>query len=326
MKHPVLFYTGASVAGIMGFFSFGRSFFEMMVHRKRTGKEKKSEPKFRHMRINHPKNGFEKEYEAGKAWCAAQPMESFYIRSVDGLLLHASFFKATDAERIVILCHGYKGSGFGDFANIARFLHEQNCDLLFIDERCCGKSEGEYITFGAREKYDIRSWAYFMEHHNPENLPIYLYGQSMGAASLLMASEYRLPENVRGLIADCGFRSMKAQMQDMAASWFHIHWIGLMLFRMEFFCNLLAGFSMKEASTAKAMRTNKIPVLFFHGKKDTYVSPVNSIYHYTSCRAKKELILVAKARHLCSNYVSPELYRKKLLQFFHDTAATGQGN
>ena len=40
---------------------------------------------------------------------------------------------------------------------------------------------------------------------NKEKLPIYLYGQSMGAAAVLMASGYRLPSEVKGLIADCGF-------------------------------------------------------------------------------------------------------------------------
>ena len=73
---------------------------------------------------------------------------------------------------------------------------------------------------------------------------------------------------------------------------------------------------MKDADTTNAMRTNQRPVLFFHGGKDTYVDPKNSRHNYTLCRAPKELVIIPKARHLCSPYVNPKLYRRKLLEFF----------
>ena len=98
-----------------------------------------------------------------------------------------------------------------------------------------------------------------------------------------MASGHKLPDEVRGLVADCGFRSMKGQVKDMAAEWFHLHWIGLMLFRLDLFCRVLAGFRMKDADTAEAMKKNKRPVLFFHGADDTYVNQQNSRYNYSMC-------------------------------------------
>ena len=78
------------------------------------------------------------------------------MESKDGLVLHAYYLPAENPKRFVLLSHGYKGSGFGDFAYTARFLHENNCNLLFIDQRCCGASQGEYITFGAWEQYDVQ--------------------------------------------------------------------------------------------------------------------------------------------------------------------------
>lgn len=73
---------------------------------------------------------------------------------------------------------------------------------------------------------------------------------------------------------------------------------------------------MKDADTAKAMQINKRPVLFFHGEKDTYVDTRNSRHNYSLCQAQKELVIVPEARHLCSAYEQPELYREKLLGFF----------
>lgn len=320
----------AAAAAAGGFMGTAWHLFEAAVHCKRKSpdvkaasdkkeknhSEKKKWPGSSQMQINHPRHKFEQEYEEGKAWCREQKMQDCYVKSVDGLVLHASYLPAEDAQRYVLLSHGYKGSGFGDFAYTARFLHENQCNLLFIDQRCCGESQGEFITFGAKEQYDVQRWAYYLARRNQKRLPIYLYGESMGAAAVLMASGQNLPRDVRGLIADCGFHSMKGQLQDMAANWFHLHWIPLLLLRVDWFCRLLADFRMKDADTARAMKENTRPVLFFHGLKDTYVDPRNTRYHYSVCRAPKEMVLVPEARHLCSAYENSELYRGKLLEFF----------
>lgn len=317
MKNKAIKILSAAAAAGGIFTAFGWPFFEMTIRCKKKRKlTKKKWYGLSHAKINHPRYKFEKEYEEGKAWCRQQDMQDCYLRSRDGLMLHGYYLPAQNARRFVILCHGYKGSGFGDFAYIARFLHENQCNLLFIDQRCCGVSEGEFITFGAKEQYDVQSWTYYIANRNKDKLPIYLYGESMGAASVLMASGLNLPGEVKGLIADCGFQSMKGQLRDMAANWFHLHWVELLLLRVDLFCRLLAGFRMKEADTVKAMRTNKRPVLFFHGEKDTYVDPKNSKYNYSLCQAPKELVIIPEARHLCSAYEAPELYREKLLGFF----------
>lgn len=317
MKKKKFGMLGTASAAAAGFMALGWSFFDLTVRcRKDRKRVKRQWFSLSHARINHPRYKFEKEYEEGKAWCKEQPMRDCYIRSRDGLRLHAGYLPAENAERIVLLSHGYKGSGFGDFAYTAQFLHENRCDLLFIDQRCCGESEGKYITFGAKEQQDVQDWTWYLAKRNKNRLPVYLYGESMGAASVLMASGSTLPREVKGLIADCGFRSMKGQIQDMAANWFHLKWTGLLLFRLELFCRTFAGFRMKEADTAEAMKKNRHPVLFFHGMKDTYVLPENTVHNYSLCCAPKELVLVPEARHLCSAYEAPELYRKKLLEFF----------
>ena len=138
----------------------------------------------------------------------------------------------------------------------------------------------------------------------------------MGAAAVLMAAGHTLPAEVKGLIADCGFQSMEGQMRDMAANWFHLHHIPLLLMELDWFCSLLAGFHMKDADTAEAMKKNTRPVLFFHGEKDTDVYPNNSFQNYMLCRAEKELVIIPGARHLCSAYVDPELYQRKMMEFF----------
>ena len=309
----------ALIAGALtvSFVMLGYPFFRLLVDGKKGysggGSKWKS---LKHPRINHPRNGYEKEYEDGKAWCMAQPMEDRYLTSRDGLRLHAYYLHADNAKRIVMLCHGYRGSGFGDFANTAKFLHDNGCDLMFIDQRCCGKSEGRYITFGAKEQWDILDWAYMLAREDTDGLPLYLYGESMGAASVLMASAHMLPPSVKGLICDCGFSSMKQQLRDIAREWFRLHFIELLLARVDLFCRIFAHFKMSDADTKMALKNNKVPVLFFHGSQDTFVNAANSVRNHAACTAPKELFIAEGARHLCSAYVDEDSYRSKLLDFF----------
>ncbi len=70
--------------------------------------------------------------------------------SIDGLKLHALYLPAEAAKRIVILSHGYRGSRFGTLSFMAKYLHEHQCDVLFIEHRCCGDSEGKLYYFWSK--------------------------------------------------------------------------------------------------------------------------------------------------------------------------------
>ena len=182
MRNKVIKILGVAVTAVSIFMAAGWSFFNMIVRCKEQKKlMKRKWFQLSHTTINHPRHKFEKEYEEGKAWCMRQDMQDCYMKSKDGLLLHAYYLPAENAERFVLLSHGYKGSGFGDFAYTSRFLHENRCNLLFIDQRCCGASKGEYITFGAMEQYDVQRWAYYIARRNKKKLPIYLHGGSVSA-------------------------------------------------------------------------------------------------------------------------------------------------
>ena len=75
---------------------------------------------------------------------------------------------------------------------------------------CCptsaptGRARGKYITYGVKERFDCRDWAVYAARRFGDR-PLFLMGISMGAATVLMASGLELPENTRGIVADCGF-------------------------------------------------------------------------------------------------------------------------
>ncbi len=320
-KPGALKLTIAGILAVDAYFLMGVPFFRFITYGgKKTKDENTANRKkwfeLKHTSVNHPKHKFLKEYNETRAWCEAQPMKEWYVRAIDGTGLHASYLPANNPERFVILCHGYRGTRFGSVAHIASYLHDNGCNLLFIDQRCCGDSEGEYITFGAREQYDVLTWLKRLGKENKKHLPVYLYGQSMGGTTVLLTAGHKLPAEVKGIIADCSFHSMKQQMQEIASEWFHLPRIGLFLFRMDVLCRIFGGFSMKQSDTGSALGKNRIPVLFFHGEDDTYVMPSNSWKNYELCKAEKELVMVPDARHLCCSFEDPILYQRKISEFF----------
>ena len=154
MKKKIIKPFAILSAVFLGSLEIGWRFFNMVVCCKR-GEHKKERKKWfelSHIRENHPQNGYAREYNESKVWCFEQKMQDCYIKSIDGLKLHALYLPAEDAKRIVILSHGYRGSRFGTLSFMAKYLHEHQCDVLFTEHRCCGDSEGKYITFGAKEQ------------------------------------------------------------------------------------------------------------------------------------------------------------------------------
>ena len=79
--------------------------------------------------------------------------------------------------------------------------------MLLPDQRAHGYSGGHTITMGVKERYDARDWTVWARSRFGPEVPIFLMGVSMGAATVLLAAGLNLPDNVCGIVADCGYTS-----------------------------------------------------------------------------------------------------------------------
>ena len=255
------------------------------------------------------------EITAGINWITSREYEVITIQSQDGLTLYGNLIPNPDAMGTVILFHGYRTFGNCDFSADADHYYGLGFHLLIVDQRGCGRSEGKYITFGIKERLDCWKWIDYiterfgMEHH------IFLGGLSLGASTVLMASGQPLPPNVRGIIADSGFDSPKAIIARTIRNKYHVPPAPLMPV-IGFWSKLLAGVSLDEYSTLKAMETNHTPILFIHGTADDYVPMEMSVNAYEACHAYKRLFLVKGADHGTGYMVEPVRYRQELTDFF----------
>ena len=197
------------------------------------------------------------------------PCEDVYIKSSDGLRLHARYYHSADDAPLAIQFHGYKSMALRDFSGIAYECISRGHNLLLVDQRAHGDSDGKIISFGIKERYDVKSWIDFSLERFGEEIKIMLYGVSMGAGTVLMASELNLPKNVVGIVADCPFSStneiIKKVIGDMglpkSAAYFFVR-IGALLY---------GRFDPNKTSPVSAVKNTEIPILLIHGDGDTFV-------------------------------------------------------
>lgn len=237
------------------------------------------------------------------------------ITSYDGETLVGHYFPAENARRTVIAFHGWRSSWIKDFGMISHFWHESGCNVLYVEQRGQNNSTGDHMGFGLIERYDCLSWIDWVTANVSATLPIYLAGVSMGAATVLMAAGLDLPENVHGIMADCGFTSPKAIWKHIIRNNLHLPYgmRGAIADRM---CRRKISVGSEESSTIEALESARVPVLFVHGSADKFV-PVEMTYrNYAACASPKELLIVPGADHAMSYYVDPEKYESVMKKFW----------
>lgn len=245
------------------------------------------------------------------------PHERVQLQGRDGTLLVGHWFPVEEPERVIIAMHGWRSSWASDFCGVADFWRDNRCSVLYAEQRGQGSSGGEYIGFGLLERYDCVSWAHWAQAHCGDQVPIYLSGISMGATTVLMASDLQLPENVRGIMADCGFTGPDAIWEHIARHNLHLPYsrIGRQADRL---CRKQIGVGSRQWSTVDSLRKSTVPVLLIHGAQDHFV-PVEMTYeNYQACAAPRRLLIVPGADHGMSYVVEHQQYEQAVLDFWHE--------
>ncbi len=257
---------------------------------------------------------YKEQMEAGREWFLSTEPESVEIVSYDGLRLRGLYLHHPEAKGTILLMHGYRMDGYTDFTCIYKHYYDLGYSLLNVFQRAHALSEGEYIAFGVTERYDCRDWAtYIADRFGPEH-KIVLDGLSMGATTVLMATGLSLPENVKGVIADCGFTSPWDQLAHLMKTKYHLP-VHPLLDLADLFAKMLGGFSLKGYSTLEAMKVNTLPILFLHGEDDVFVPTAFSVRAFEACKAPKRLVTIPGAAHGVSYLVDPETCDRELDAF-----------
>ena len=264
---------------------------------------------------------FRDRVQSGVDWFESQPKEELHITSRDGLSLVAELIEAENPVGLVVAAHGFRSWPSREFALVAKHLYEQGYTVLYPYMRAHRKSEGKYITFGVKERYDIAAWAWVLSERHPD-LPLFLYGQSMGGASVIMASGLDLPDNARGVIADSAFFSPKDVIGTALVQSYKVPTFP-MLPAMDLWARIIAGYSLTATTCQEALDKTRLPFLFIHGTADELVPYEMGLQNYTHCHTDKQMLTVEGAAHCCSYYVDPVRYISYLDGFLKRYGQTG---
>ena len=243
------------------------------------------------------------------------------IRASDGERLVGHLYICKNANRTVIAVHGWRTTWAKDFGGACEFFHSNGCNVLYIEQRGQNESGGKYIGFGLIERFDCLSWIKYVNSiEKLSRLPIYLCGVSMGATTVLMTAGFKLPKNVRGIIADCGFTSPHAIWKHVINKNLHMPYGRLRSAMVKRICNRKIHMTPDGYSTVEAMKSCRTPVLFIHGSADRFV-PIEMTYeNYKACASEKRLFVVPFASHGMSYFDDKAGYEREVLDFFksHD--------
>ncbi len=250
------------------------------------------------------------DYKVDLCWWEKQKPKKIVIKSFDGLSL-AGFFLQNNSNKTVLICHGF-GASHWQMQQYAKFFFEKNFNVLAIDGRAHGESEGACVGFGQFESQDILKWVEYLNEKWPDN-KIVLFGTSMGATAVCLASGGKL-KNVEAIIADCGFAKASDQI-DFILKKYKLS-LKILKKHLYSYAKRLYGLDIEQIDATKTVRHASVPILFIHGQSDDFVSPQNLDVLYDSTPPNlREKFLVPNAEHMMAYPEAGVLYEKKISDF-----------
>ena len=250
--------------------------------------------------------------QEGREYIYSLNPKDLYINSFDNLKLHAIFIN-NNTNKTIICVHGYKAKdGLYDFGMSAKFLNSLGYNLLFVDNRSHGFSQGKYIGFGVLDSVDVNSWVdYLVTNMNQET--IILYGMSMGAATVMNAQNNK----VKAIIADCGFASGYDEVAYQIKKMYHLPPFPIIPIS-NVLLKLLAHYSLKEKEAYKSIKNYKNNLLIIHGDKDHFVPTRDAYKIFDNATCHKKILIIKDASHAKSYLKDTKLYEKTVREFLDE--------
>lgn len=248
-------------------------------------------------------------------WIKEQDFTEYTLENADGYNLRAFYLPAeTQSDKFVLCSHGYRSRGKSEFKLMTKFYHDKGFNVLLVDHRASGDSEGSLITFGKKESADLLLWIDMIKNDINPDAQIVLHGVSMGAASVLMLSDKpEILPNVKYIVSDCAFSSVTDEFRHVLGN-AHIP-SGALISSVDVVNKICSGFSYTECSPADCVVNAVVPILFIHGGSDDFVPTYMSQMNYENCGSEKDLLIVDGAAHAGSYPTDSASYENKLLEF-----------
>ncbi len=251
-------------------------------------------------------------YKIDFCWWEKFDFERLEIKNKEGLKLVGHFLK-NPSDKLAIIVHGY-GADYREMQQYAKFFVEKNYNILCVENRAHGESEGKFISMGWLDRLDLVEWINAMLERN-QNYKIVLMGLSMGASTVCMASGEKLPTNVKGVISDCGYANAYEEFKYVFKKRAHVpSWPLLNI--LNTYAKQMYGFDLKQADAVKQIKKSNLPFLFIHGDKDNFVPYSNLKLLSDAVPEERKMVFTSQGSDHAMSYPTSGLdYEKAMSRF-----------
>lgn len=220
-------------------------------------------------------------------------------------------------ELTVILVHGLNSNRTGDYAlELTDRLFELDFNVLLFDLRGHGESDGDQLSGGYFEKWDVLGAYDFLVQRGVPSERIGVLGWSMGAATALLAIAEE--PAIRAVVADSAFADVLDLIAQETArttpfpQWF----VPVFIPGMSFMSSVLYGIDVGAVAPEKAVAALDYPILVIHGDADSRIPVGQSVRIHAAAPAGSELWLVPGSDHADAFFDAPDEYAVQVDAYF----------
>ncbi len=222
---------------------------------------------------------------------AGLPVEDVWLQARDGVKLHAWWIPAEGSDFTFVAFHGNAGN-ISHRADVFRFLHALPANLLAVEYRGYGRSEGSPSEAGlyldAQAAYD-----YLTLRRGTVPWRIISYGQSLGTA---VAVDLAANRKLGGVVLEAPFASARAVARRVYPYLPGLGWI-----------------AQSKFETGSKLGKIRAPLLVVHCAQDPVLAFPLGEEVYRLAREPKSFLRIAGTCHEEAFLAAPAEYRARLV-------------
>lgn len=253
-------------------------------------------------------------YQTGFAWAAENAEKKQDVHIVrDGCNLYGEYYDFGYDRCAVILSGRTESLIYGYYFAIP--YSKNGCNILVIDPRAHGLSDGEYNTVGFEESVDDIAWL----NHISEKFGIksfVLHGICIGAAGGILAiTNDSCPKIVDGIVAEgmfpCFYESVRNNMIEKKRARF------VTLDLIDAWMRHYTGHTMKIGPIDFIDKLD-VPLLMLHSREDLYSKPEFAKKLFEKAGSKnKKIVWFDSGRHSFLRITHTEKYDASIAEFLN---------
>ena len=233
----------------------------------------------------------------------------------DGLHLFGEYLDFGFNKAVIIIAGRTEGCKYSYY--FAEPYRRAGYNILVIDNRSHGLSDGKYNSLGLKEYSDIIAWGKFL-HDCKNNSEIMLHGICIGSATALytLISE-KCPQYIVGMVADGMYTDFKETTKNHMIEQNRPVYPCLNLFM--WFFKVFTNEDAVKNGPIKVIHKLKKPILFIYSKEDIYSLPEKGQLLYDTCQCEKKLAWFDKGGHSRVRINNREQYDNTIIDFLEET-------